>query len=360
MNKKRNLIWRGFFSGSSGITSASKIYPLAANIAGIKCFVDPIRVMDKDDMLQNIKATPKEIDEGLVILHQIPTRMPDNDGYFVVTEFETCHPSWWPLLTDAEIILTQSQFCKEVFSRIPGMDPDKIHIVQYPITPNFVPEGKKVKYNWKGPVEFVFGSVFEWVGRKKPELMWQAFMEEFPIDEYPDVRFVNRISEPWGFKDWRVYFNKFTKKDPRIVVLDKFIPEISDLYRSFDCYCSPTAGEGWGATLSEAMACGIPSIGSRHSGNLDFMNDENSYLVEVEEWSYVEKDITNRVKGLVLPWMRWKLPKVESIRKAMRAVYTIKINGNINPISAEAVKVAKKLNIIEIGEQIRKIMEPIL
>ncbi len=30
------------------------------------------------------------------------------------------------------------------------------------------------------------------------------------------------------------------------------------------------------------MACGLPTIGTRWSGNLDFMDDGNSLLVEIE------------------------------------------------------------------------------
>ena len=158
--------------------------------------------------------------------------------------------------------------------------------------------------------------------------MWQAFIEEFPLEEYPNIVFINKISIPFGanhggMRDWKHRI----PKDPRIGTINGFLPDINDFYRSLDCYCSPTAGEGYGLTLAEAMACNIPTIGSRHSGNLDFMTDENSYLVDVDDWSYVGDDPTNYLEHLVCSWQQWKLPKVESIRAQMRLVYDEKMNN---------------------------------
>ena len=49
-----------------------------------------------------------------------------------------------------------------------------------------------------------------------------------------------------------------------------------------DCYVSLHRSEGFGLTMAEAMAIGKPVIATGYSGNLDFMNAENSYLVDYE------------------------------------------------------------------------------
>jgi glycosyltransferase involved in cell wall biosynthesis len=54
------------------------------------------------------------------------------------------------------------------------------------------------------------------------------------------------------------------------------------LYCSADAYVMPTRGEGWGRPYIEAMACGLPVIGTRWSGQLAYMNDRNSYLIDIE------------------------------------------------------------------------------
>jgi len=38
------------------------------------------------------------------------------------------------------------------------------------------------------------------------------------------------------------------------------------LYNLADVYVMPSRGEGFGFVLLEAMACGVPAIGSRHDG----------------------------------------------------------------------------------------------
>jgi glycosyltransferase involved in cell wall biosynthesis len=46
-----------------------------------------------------------------------------------------------------------------------------------------------------------------------------------------------------------------------------------------DCYVSLHRSEGLGLTMAEAMGRGKPVIATGYSGNMDFTNEENSYLV---------------------------------------------------------------------------------
>jgi glycosyltransferase involved in cell wall biosynthesis len=51
------------------------------------------------------------------------------------------------------------------------------------------------------------------------------------------------------------------------------------LVASADCFVSLHRSEGFGFSLAEAMAYEKPVIATGYSGNLDFMTEENSYLV---------------------------------------------------------------------------------
>ena len=56
--------------------------------------------------------------------------------------------------------------------------------------------------------------------------------------------------------------------------------ERDGLMNAADCYVSLHRAEGFGYTLAEAMWLGKPVIATGYSGNLDYMNPDNSYLVD--------------------------------------------------------------------------------
>lgn len=68
---------------------------------------------------------------------------------------------------------------------------------------------------------------------------------------------------------------------PDILFLDAFVSSADrdGLARRADAVVSLHRSEGLGLTLLEAMALGKPCIATGYSGNLAFMNEENSFLV---------------------------------------------------------------------------------
>ena len=336
----RRIVWKGFFNGSTGYINASRRYAQLTYEIWKDTVIAPYREIGKDDPIHKLVINDVRKDD-LHILHQIPTVSPNEEAYFTVTEFNIPPHEWWISLNKAKLIITQSKFCRDSFARIDGVDKSNIKIVNYPL-PDIVKEGpssreKYINYanqrlGFNNP--FIFGSVFEWVCRKKPELMWEAFTQEF--DKNEEVLLINKISIPQGFRDWKLIYNKYCKDDPRIIIDQEYYNDLSIFYRGIDSYISCTAGEGWGATLSEAMAFGLPTIGSKHSGNLDFMNKSNSFLVDVGPWEFIGNDKTNHL-WMVHDYQMWKLPKVSEIRKAMRTVYEGKYNKSILQ-NAEKIK----------------------
>ena len=84
---------------------------------------------------------------------------------------------------------------------------------------------------------------------------------------------------------------------------------------SCDCYVSLHRSEGFGLTLAEAMAYGTPVIGTAYGGNLEFMNEQNSYLVPFSH---------GRVPEGCDPYpagIEWAEPDLESAAELMRNVF---------------------------------------
>ena len=75
-------------------------------------------------------------------------------------------------------------------------------------------------------------------------------------------------------------------------------------------------------TLAEAMYLGKPVIATSYSGNMDFMNVGNSYLVRYKLVEVGEKDYLPFKKGYV-----WAAPDIEHAAELMRLVYENRHNA---------------------------------
>jgi glycosyltransferase involved in cell wall biosynthesis/SAM-dependent methyltransferase len=72
------------------------------------------------------------------------------------------------------------------------------------------------------------------------------------------------------------------KGRPDIHIIDGYLTpgQKNQMMASCDCYVSLHRAEGFGLTMAEAMYLDKPVVATGYSGNLDFMTDRNSYLVE--------------------------------------------------------------------------------
>jgi glycosyltransferase involved in cell wall biosynthesis len=106
-----------------------------------------------------------------------------------------------------------------------------------------------------------------------------------------------------------------SKYSPAIQIISEELDqrEIDFLYHVSDAVVLPSRGEGFNLPAAEAMARGLPVIVTRHSGHLDFCNDENSWLIDCTcEFS------TNHLKIANSYWAR---PSVDQLVETMKSVY---------------------------------------
>jgi glycosyltransferase involved in cell wall biosynthesis len=123
-----------------------------------------------------------------------------------------------------------------------------------------------------------------------------------------------------------------------IEILSARLPstEVAGLYAAADAYVLASRGEGWGRPYMEAMAMGLPTIASRWSGNLDFMHDGNSWLVD-GKLVPVPLD-AEFFPGRNCQGHRWFEPDVDSLAAAMQDVA-----GNREAASAKAAGARNEL-----------------
>lgn len=171
---------------------------------------------------------------------------------------------------------------------------------------------------------FKFISIFKWEERKGWDLLLQAFVQEFSQNDKVLLYILTReIESPQKvirqfvrelFLRNNFPFESFQKTLNRIIVLPPDTPADSmpALYKACDAFVLPSHGEGWGRPHFEAMAMELPTIATNWSGNLMFMNDENSFPV-----SYTLVRSPDGFYGF-----NWALPNITHLQYQMRYVYT--------------------------------------
>jgi glycosyltransferase involved in cell wall biosynthesis/SAM-dependent methyltransferase len=158
---------------------------------------------------------------------------------------------------------------------------------------------------------FDFYSVFE---RKNPLGLIHAFKQAFEPEEGPTlvIKSINGDQRLVELERLRAAADR-----PDIVVLDKYVSaeEKNAMMAGCDCYVSLHRSEGFGLTMAEAMAYGKPVIATAYSGNLMFMNENNSYLVPYRS-SRIPEGCEPYPAGI-----EWADPDLEAAAGMMRRVY---------------------------------------
>lgn len=111
--------------------------------------------------------------------------------------------------------------------------------------------------------------------------------------------------------------------DAKVVLMDTHLSaaEMNALYASADCYVSLHRSEGLGLGMAQAMYLGKPVIATNYSGNLDFMNSDNSLLVDYT-MTELSEDSGPYERGT-----HWAEPKVAHAANLMRWVYEHRAEG---------------------------------
>ena len=146
-------------------------------------------------------------------------------------------------------------------------------------------------------------------------------------------------------------------QDPRVIYLPLTFSEsqINALYKAVDVYVSAHHSEGWGLTLSDAMLFGKPVVATGYSGNMEFMNDYNSFLVRFTE-NHIRED---ELFGLFTPQMKWADPDVAHVRDIMLSLYTGTLRKEAIGKSKRALEDSKKFSINSVRELLLERMEEV-
>jgi glycosyl transferase family 1 len=165
---------------------------------------------------------------------------------------------------------------------------------------------------------YLFLFVFDYLStiqRKNPVGLIEAFRRAFEPGEGPQllIKTINAPLRPLA--DEAVLWAAHGREDIHVVDRSLSSEDLGSLMAACDCYVSLHRAEGFGLTMAEAMALGKPVIATGYSGNVDFMNGENSYLVDYTI-GRVGPDCE-----IYPPEGEWAEPDIEHAAELMRLVY---------------------------------------
>ncbi|WP_282171251.1 glycosyltransferase family 4 protein [Cytobacillus firmus] len=128
---------------------------------------------------------------------------------------------------------------------------------------------------------FTMYDIYSTSERKNPAAVIKAFKQAFKRNDHKVglvLKINNAANLPNEIEKWKQDIAEYEN----IYVIDQVLnrEEVNGLLNSIDSYVSLHRAEGFGLPLAEAMYLGKPVIATNWSGNIDFMNETNSCLVD--------------------------------------------------------------------------------
>jgi glycosyltransferase involved in cell wall biosynthesis len=231
-------------------------------------------------------------------------------------ELSTFPKQWRPAFDYLQEIWVASGFCQESIARSAPIPVVKMNfpilIDEDQVRPNREP------YSLPEDV-FIFGFVFDFhslVERKNPLGLLKAF--EMAFEDRKDVLLVLKSINGRHAPEKMQHLQEAAQRSRvNLKLIDEYLPrqEAINLVATFDSFVSLHRSEGLGIGLAQAMYLKKPVIATSYSGNMEFMNHNNSFLVryqlaELQE-SYGPYEMGNT----------WAEPDLEHAARLMRQVH---------------------------------------
>lgn len=257
--------------------------------------------------------------------------------YVSSTMFETDRIPlpWVDASNSMDEVWVPTQFNEETYTRS-GVDPGKIRRIPFGVDPRLFTASNITPARFPGGRKFNFLSVFEWTKRKGWDVLLKAYLSEFSQREDVALNLVVYRGSGTNHKQTAVeqaanfvaaHFGVSFDKLPAVHFIESVFPyyQMPSVYAGADAFVLPSRGEGWGMPYMEAMAMGLPVIGTRWSGNLEFMNDRNSFLVDIDRLSPVDSEQV--ADNPYYAGHQWAEPSDEHLRQLMRRVFSQRDNA---------------------------------
>jgi glycosyltransferase involved in cell wall biosynthesis len=254
-------------------------------------------------------------------------------------------------LEHVQEVWVPSQYCRAVFERYHP----RVHVVPYVLDRDLrcsdldrAAVRQMVNFN---PTCIYYLTITKvWDKRKNVQFLINAF--ERLRREMPNARLIIKACE----RDQHPLIS-----DERITMVSVNLTDrqIAALYECADVYVSAHHSEGWGLTMADAMLFRKPTIATGYSGNMEFMDAGNSFLVAYEEDYIHEEDLfgsfTNR--------MRWAYPCEKDLEDRLLFLYGLRNDSAVRVEVQSKLRAAANIvrfSPVEVGRVLRRRLEEVV
>ncbi len=262
-----------------------------ARVAEMMPFLDPRRAAPGIHVCQH----PPVSFEGEDLWARFRAASPGHFRYVGCTMFETdrIDPSWVPACNAMDEVWVPTQFNFETFTRS-GVDPDRVRVLPFGVPE--VDPATPTTWPLDTTRSFRFLSVFELTRRKGWDVLIRAWIEAFRPEDDVALVIKTYCRGPRRPVEILAEFIASLGHDPsgipEIVLIEDHLTDdqLRSLYRQCQAFVLPSRGEGWGMPYLDALATGLPVIATRWSGQLEFLNDDNAFLIDLDGLTDVDEE----------------------------------------------------------------------
>ena len=343
----------GVFNGVEGLNEATRLNALAIEKAKIKSVLNPL---DNHSLLLLSNENPYPINLIHVNYHKFADFLFKTPLSYFSGKYNIGVWAWemsippthsQNYLNILDELWVPSNFCVETFAKASSKPIIKFaHPIHF-LENNISRKELKLPEN-----KFIFLNVFNALSsyeRKNPFAIIKAFNLAFG-KENDQVILIIKALHLNIHKDKKAQLIHQISENNNIILIEAEFEKNyqSALFKNCDAYISLHRSEGFGLTMAEAMYYGKPTIATGYSGNLDFMNVSNSFLVDF--------DLIEDKDGFLLKGGLWADPKIEDAAIKMREVYfKRKFSNEVG--EKGALYIHQNLSLEAIGSQMKNRLE---
>jgi glycosyltransferase involved in cell wall biosynthesis len=227
---------------------------------------------------------------------------------------------WLRVLREFDQVWVPSRFNVETFAAA-GLPGELLRRVPIGIdAPTWSPDGPRLTLPNRRRTAFL--SVFDWNERKGPDVLLRAWAQAFGPDDDVVLYLRTGTSSVGAVGGPREQVRALGLDPGRLAPIELITENLpvaayAALFRSVDAFVLTSRGEAFCVPLLEALAAGLPAIGTGYGGSADFLDETTGFPIPARLVP-VTPSLAHRVPYYAC--QRWADPSVDATAAALRGI----------------------------------------